>query len=59
MPPHDRLIAATLDDLRAARKRLLVVCGVDRGDATRAALEAGLVTHLCIDHALARFLLDV
>lgn len=58
MPPHDRLIAASLDDLRSARKRLLVVCGVDRGDATRAALKAGLVTHLCVDHALARALLD-
>lgn len=58
MPPHDRLIAATLDDLKSARKRLLVVCGVDRGDAARAALNAGLVTHLCVDHALARALLD-
>ncbi len=58
MPPHDRLIAATLDDLRSARKRLLVVCGANRSDATRAALNAGLATHLCVDHDLARALLD-
>ncbi len=58
MPPHSRLIAATLDDLRSARKRLLVVCGIDRADAACAAMKAGLVTHLCVDHVLARALLD-
>ncbi|MEJ6395886.1 sugar-binding domain-containing protein [Gymnodinialimonas sp. 2305UL16-5] len=59
LPPHDRLIAATVENLRAARKRLLAVCGVDRGEAALAAIKGGLVTHLCVDHALAQFLLDV
>ncbi len=58
LPPHDRLIAATVDNLRAARKRLLAVCGADRGEATLAAIKGGLATHLCVDHALARYLID-
>jgi deoxyribonucleoside regulator len=58
LPPQDRLIAASLADLLAARKRFLVVCGEDRKLATVAALKAGLVTHLCVDQALAQALLD-
>ncbi len=52
LPPQDRVIAARLSDLRGARKRLLVVCGEDRRDATLAAIRGGLVTHLCVDRAL-------
>lgn len=57
-PPQERVIAASIADLRSARKRLLAVCGADRKAATMAALKAGLVTHLCVDLALARALLD-
>tara|TARA_R110002096_G_scaffold267647_4_gene461415 strand:- start:247 stop:1221 length:975 start_codon:yes stop_codon:yes gene_type:complete len=58
LPPHDRLIAADLRDLLAARKRLLAVCGKDRGPATLAAIRGRLVTHLCVDHGLARYLIE-
>jgi DNA-binding transcriptional regulator LsrR (DeoR family) len=51
--PEDRLIAAQISNLRTARKKLLVVCGNDRADATLAAIRGGLVTHLCLDEALA------
>lgn len=57
-PPHDRLIGARIGNLRAAKKRLLAVCGRDRGTATLAAIRGGLVTHLCVDQGLAEFLLD-
>ena len=54
LAPDERLIAASTAQLRKARKRLLTVCGVDRKAATLAALRGGLVTHLCVDHALAQ-----
>lgn len=50
--PDERLIAADIATLSKARKRLLVVCGVDRADATRAAITGALATHLCVDEAL-------
>lgn len=55
--PDDRLIAVDIATLRKARKRLLVVCGIDREAATRAAIAGQLVTHLCVDEALGRRLL--
>ncbi len=58
LPPSDRVIAAEISDLRAARKKLLIVCGEDRCDATLAAIRGALVTHLCVDRALATVLLD-
>lgn len=57
MGPDDRLIAASIQTLQRARKRLLVVCGIDREDAVRAAIGGGLATHLCLDHTLAERLL--
>ncbi len=57
MAPEDRLIAATLDDLRSPKKKLLVVGGKDRADATLAAIRGQLVTHLCVDQMLAEELL--
>ncbi len=58
MPPNDRLVAADIRDLRAARKRLLAVCGLDRAAATLAAIRGGLVTHLCVDQFLGKALID-
>ena len=58
MEPDARLIAISLASLRKPRKRLLVVCGIDRSDATLAALRGGLVSHLCVDHDLAEDLLS-
>lgn len=57
MQPHDRLIAASIEQLLSARKKLLVVCGSDRLDATLAAIKGGFVTHLCVDQGLANALL--
>ncbi|GFE51209.1 hypothetical protein So717_29620 [Roseobacter cerasinus] len=58
LAPSDRVIAASTDDLRAAKRGLLIVCGADRSDATRAAIKGGMATHLCVDTALAHALLD-
>lgn len=58
LPPQDRLIAATMNDLKTASKRLLVVCGADRGEAALAAIRGGLCTHLCVDEALGRYLVN-
>ncbi|MEM6371868.1 MAG: sugar-binding domain-containing protein [Pseudomonadota bacterium] len=58
LPPSDRIVSASLENLRAARKKLLVVCGTDRAGATRAAINGGLVTHLCADRSLANALLQ-
>jgi DNA-binding transcriptional regulator LsrR (DeoR family) len=53
LPPDDRLLASELDDLRRARKRMLVAGGSDKRDATLAAIRGGFATHLCVDRALA------
>ena len=58
IPPTDRVIAAEIATLRKARKKLIAVCGTDRAEATRAAIKGGLVTHLCVDKALAETLLE-
>lgn len=56
--PDERLIAASLPDLISPQKKLLIVCGKDRADATMAAIKGQLVTHLCVDQALAEELLE-
>ncbi|MEM6387783.1 MAG: sugar-binding domain-containing protein [Pseudomonadota bacterium] len=58
LPPSDRVIAARIEDLRAARKSLLIVCGADRCDAALAAIKGGLTTHLCVDAALGSALIN-
>lgn len=57
MPPDDRLVAVEIDMLRRARKRLLIVRGAERTEATLAAIRGGLATHLCVDQSLAEALL--
>lgn len=57
MPPDDRLIAVEIEMLRRARKRLLIVRGADRAQATLAAIRGGLATHLCVNQPLAEALL--
>ncbi len=51
--PYDRVIAASVDNIKAAPKKLLVVCGKDRLEATQAAIQGRLVTHLVVDRQLA------
>ncbi|WP_299965833.1 sugar-binding domain-containing protein [uncultured Roseobacter sp.] len=58
LPPSDRVVTTSLKNLRAARKIMLVVCGEDRADATRAAIAGGFATHLCVDRGLAAALLQ-
>ena len=53
LPPTDRILAARLEDIRRASRRLLVVGGPDRLEATLAAIKGGYVTHLCIEEKLA------
>ena len=55
--PYDRVVAASLEDMKRAPKKLLIVCGSDRLEATRAAIEGGLVTHLVVDQDLGTALL--
>ena len=57
LPPTRRVIAADIETLKRARKKLLAVCGADRVEATMAAIKGGLVTHLCVDKALGEALL--
>lgn len=57
--PDSRVIAPALATLRTARKRLLIVCGTDRLEATIAAIRGGFVSHLCVDKGLAERLLGV
>ncbi|MEJ2036672.1 MAG: sugar-binding domain-containing protein, partial [Maritimibacter sp.] len=42
--PDDRLVTAEVASLKRVPKKLLVVCGIDRAEATLAALNGGLVT---------------
>lgn len=55
--PDARLIAADLDVVRRAARRVLVVGGAHNAAAVRAAIAGGFVSHLCVDAALARALL--
>ena len=55
--PSDRVIAASCADLTRPAKKLLVVLGEDRLEATRAAIQGGFVSHLVIDHTLGAALL--
>ena len=55
-PPSDRLIAASFANLKNVRKKMLVVAGCDRREATCAALAGNLVTHLVVDRDLALLL---
>ncbi|MBO6638923.1 MAG: hypothetical protein JJ920_11835 [Roseitalea sp.] len=57
-PPDDRLIAITIDQLRRAKKKLLIAGGAERREAVLASIRGDLVTHLCVDEKLARRLLD-
>lgn len=53
----DRIIGATLDQLRSAAVRLTTASGAERRDATLAAVRAELVSTLIIDDALAQALI--
>ena len=55
--PSARLISAPLEKLRNVKKKLLVVCGEDRLDATHATLRGKCATHLVVDETLAHGLL--
>lgn len=58
LPSDDRTIAIDIDELRATSRKFLVAGGLNRTDAVRAALAGDLVTHLCVDEALAISLLS-
>ncbi|WP_299733932.1 sugar-binding domain-containing protein [uncultured Tateyamaria sp.] len=53
LPSDERTVAITVAELAAAKKKMLVVAGEDRAEAVLAAIKGGLVTHLCVDEALA------
>lgn len=55
--PDERLIAADLEHLKKVSRKILVVAGADRLEATQAAIKGDLVTHLCVDDELAKALL--
>jgi DNA-binding transcriptional regulator LsrR (DeoR family) len=57
-PVLDRMIGISPQVLRKVPTRMLVVCGRERLAAVRALLRGGYVTHLVIDEATARALLD-
>ncbi|MCD1285657.1 DeoR family transcriptional regulator [Brevibacterium sp. CCUG 69071] len=53
----DRVIAITLDQLRAAAKTVGVARGIERADAVRAACAAGILDVAIVDEELARAVL--
>lgn len=57
LPTDDRTIAIAIDELRAPAKKLLICAGTGRAEAVLAAIKGDLVTHLCVDEALALSLL--
>lgn len=57
-PLDDLVIGATLDQVRAARRRVVVAGGPDKHEALAAALSGQWVDVLVVDSAAARFLLD-
>lgn len=57
-PLTDRTIGITPEVLREVPLRMLVVSGEEKRTATRALLKGGFVTHLVIDEASARAILD-
>lgn len=56
-PLDDRVIGATLDQLRRARRRITTASGADRREATLAVVRAGLAQTLIVDSELAEALL--
>ena len=57
-PLDDLVIGATLDQVRAARRRVVVAGGAEKHEALAAALTGRWVDVLVVDTAAARFLLD-
>ena len=55
---EDRMIAASIDQLRAAGSLVAVACGEDKAVAALGALRAGLVSTLFVDQAMAERILD-
>lgn len=56
-PMEDRMIGIPLDRLVGLRMGILVVAGLDKLDATKAAIAGGYVTHLVVGTTVARALL--
>ena len=57
-PVHDRLIGASLDNLKAIPRRICVAGGVQKTAAIRATLRGQLVTHLVTDESTAQKILQ-
>lgn len=57
-PVHDRLIGASLDNLKAITRRICVAGGLQKTAAIRATLKGKLVTHLVIDEPTAQAVLQ-
>ena len=58
-PVHDRLIGASLDNLKAIPRRICVAGGLQKTGAILAALRGQLVTHLVIDERTAQNILQL
>ncbi len=54
----DRLIGISVEQLKSTKNVIAAAGGVEKGRAVAAALRTGLITHLFVDEALARLLLD-
>jgi deoxyribonucleoside regulator len=57
LPIEDRMIGVTLQQMHAKEMRILVSAGIDRAEATLAAVRGGFVTHLATCSETARFLI--
>jgi DNA-binding transcriptional regulator LsrR (DeoR family) len=56
-PMEDRMIAIPLSRLVGLSKGILVVAGLDKVDAAKAAIAGGYVTHLVVGSTVAQALL--
>ncbi|MBT4644661.1 MAG: sugar-binding transcriptional regulator [Deltaproteobacteria bacterium] len=57
-PLDERMIGVTPDQLRSAENGILVISGLHKIGATKAAIKGGYVTHLIIDEQTGRALLN-
>ncbi|MGV6848547.1 MAG: sugar-binding transcriptional regulator [Marinibacterium sp.] len=58
VPIYDKMIAAGLDDLKGATRRVVAASGAQKLAAVLAAIRGGHVTHLIVDQVLAEAILD-
>jgi DNA-binding transcriptional regulator LsrR (DeoR family) len=55
---NKRVVAISLDNLLQISRRVMICSGIDKIEAAEAAIRGGYATHLVVDEAIARHLVD-